>query len=79
MVALKVCVWKGLPHCVTGAWLCAGRGVNQKPAILMGAVLVLSFSSVVVLQANSEERAALPAVGLSPLLPVLLLSVACGC
>lgn len=55
--------------------VCAGKG----PEILLGAVIVVCFYSVDVLQANSEERAVLPAVGLS-LLPVLqLLSVACGC
>lgn len=48
--------------------------------MLLGAVIVLCFSSVDVLQANSEEKAVLPAVGLSPVLPVVqLLSLACGC
>lgn len=74
------------PLCYTcGVWLCVGvsmqvRDVSQRPEILMGAVIVLCFSSVGVLQANSEERAVLPAVGLSSVLSVVqLLSVACGC
>lgn len=62
----------------SGSWLCVWTG--KGPEILLGAVIVLCFSSVDVLQANLEERAVLPAVGLSPVLPVVqLLSVACGC
>lgn len=73
-------MWQ-LPHCVTplGLGCVQGRDVGWRPEILMGAVTVLCFSSVDVLQANSGERAVQPAVGILPVLPVQLLSVACGC
>lgn len=79
-----LCAVTVAPCYTHSACLCAGvplhvRGVGQRPEILMGTAILLCFSSDDELQANSKGSDATAGFGICPELPVVKLSVACGC